>query len=63
MERVAALREQATVLRTLARSFDIAPIRNQILTLAQRCDDLAQAMETDPESAGIGSKRPAAGQR
>ena len=54
MERVATLREQASVLRALARSFDIAPIRVQLLDLAERCEMLAQSLEDDPESAGMG---------
>lgn len=53
MERVATLHEQASVLRALAQSFDIAPIRNQLLDLATRCDELANSLEADPESAGI----------
>lgn len=54
MERVATLREQASVLRSLARSFDIAPIRDQLLELASRCDALATSLETEPETACAG---------
>jgi hypothetical protein len=36
VERVATLREQASVLRTLAGSFDIKTIRDQLLELAAR---------------------------
>ncbi len=53
MERVATLREQASVLRALARSFDIATIRNQLLDLASRCDALANSLEADPETLAI----------
>ena len=45
MERIRTLREQASVLRALAGSFDIQPIRNQLLDLAARCEELAQSME------------------
>ncbi len=63
MERVATLHEQASVLRALARSFDIAPIRNQLLDLAERCEALAHSLEADPDQAGIVSIPRAAGQR
>jgi len=63
MERVATLREQASILRALAGSFDIAPIRNQLLDLAARCNELAQSIESNPENAGIDPIRAMAGQR
>ena len=63
MERVATLREQASVLRALARSFDIAPIQNQLLDLAERCEELAYSLEADPENAGLAAIPKAAAQR
>ena len=53
MERAATLREQSSVLRTLARSFDIKTIRDQLLDLATRCDLLANSLEENPEIVGI----------
>ena len=53
VERVATLREQASVLRTLAGSFDIKTIRDQLLELAARCDGLAKSMKENPEAAEI----------
>jgi hypothetical protein len=53
MERIATLREQSSVLRTLARSFDIQTIRDQLLDLATRCDMLANSLEENPEIVGI----------
>ena len=41
MGRPVHLREQAKVLRTLADSFDIAAIRDELLYLATRCEALA----------------------
>ena len=63
MERVATLREQASVLRALARSFDIAPIRDQLLDLAERCDALAHSVEPRTENAETASTTRAAGER
>jgi hypothetical protein len=53
MERVTTLREQASVLRTLASSFDIQTIRDQLLDLATRCDMLAKSLEENPEIVDI----------
>jgi hypothetical protein len=53
MERVATLREQSSVLRTLAHSFDIQAIRDQLLDLATRCDMLANSLEENPEIVDI----------
>lgn len=41
MKRVETLREQARVLRTLAASFDVPQIKEDLLELAERCDQLA----------------------
>jgi len=53
MERIARLHEQASVLQMLAGSFDIQTIRDQLLELAARCDQLADSMEQNPQSAGL----------
>jgi len=53
MERIERLREQASILRALAGSFDIEDIRDQLLDIAKRCDDLAKSMAADPEAAGL----------
>ncbi len=53
MERIVTLREHASVLRALPRSFDIATIRNQLLDLASRCDALANSLASNPETLGI----------
>ncbi len=45
MERISTLREQASVLRAFADSFDIQPIRDQLLDLAARSEVLAKSME------------------
>jgi len=47
------LHEQASILRALAESFDIQPIRDQLLGLAARCEELARSMEEDPQSADL----------
>lgn len=41
MTRVETLREQASILRTLAESFNDAVIRGDLLRVADRCEDLA----------------------
>ena len=41
MERVDALREQAAVMRGLAKTIGIQRIRAQLLDLAEQCDRLA----------------------
>jgi hypothetical protein len=41
MKRVEILKEQAVVLRTLAESFDVPSIKEDLLNLAERCDRLA----------------------
>jgi len=53
MERIAILREQASVLRALARSFDIPAMRDQLLDIAARGDALARSIEQSLPSAGI----------
>jgi hypothetical protein len=41
MTRVQTLREQASILRKLAESFDDQVIRGDLVRLAERCEDLA----------------------
>jgi hypothetical protein len=53
MERIATLREQASVLRALARSFDIPAMRDQLLDIAARCDALARSIEQNLPSADV----------
>jgi len=53
MERIAMLREQASILRALAGSFDIPLIRDRLLELAERCDELASSIAENPQAAGI----------
>jgi hypothetical protein len=53
MERITMLREQASILRTLAASVDVRAIQDRILEIAQRCDELATSMEEDPQAAGL----------
>lgn len=53
MERIAMLREQASILRALAGSFDIPVIRDRLVELADRCDELASSIEENPQAAGI----------
>lgn len=53
MERITILREQASVLRALAASFDIPTMRDRLLELAARCDALARSLEENPQAAGL----------
>ena len=53
MERIAILREQASVLRALAASFDIPLMRDQLLEIAARCDAIARSLEEHPQSADV----------
>lgn len=41
MTRVQTLREQASIMRTLAKSFDSPALRAELLVIAQRCEELA----------------------
>jgi len=49
MRRITILREQTSILRSLANSFDVLSIRNQLLDLAARCDEMAKSMEENPQ--------------
>jgi len=53
MERIAILREQASVLRALATSFDIPLMRDQLLEIAARCDAIARSLEENAQSADV----------
>jgi hypothetical protein len=44
MTRVETLREQASILRAIAASFDDDVIRADLLRLAERCEELATRM-------------------
>ena len=48
MTRIAELRAQASVLRALSAGFDVPSIRDQLLDLATRCDELAKSLEANP---------------
>ena len=56
MTRVKTLREQARVLRSLANSFDDDAIRQNLIKLAERCEELAAGIE---QSIRRGSTKPA----
>ena len=47
MERVETLREQASVLRSLAKSFDSLSFEGDLMALAKRCAELADEIERD----------------
>ena len=53
MERIAILREQAAVLRKLASSFDVQSIRDQLLDIAARWDEMVRWLEENPQAAGL----------
>ncbi len=44
MARVETLREQANLLRRLAESFEMPQIKEDLLNLAERCDQLAASV-------------------
>jgi len=54
VERIILLREQASVLRTLATSFDVLNIRDQLLDIAARCEEMVKSIEENPQGAGLG---------
>jgi len=53
VERITLLREQAAVLRTLATSFDVLNIRDQLVDIAARCEAMAKSIEENPQGAGL----------
>jgi hypothetical protein len=56
MTRIVQLREQASVFRALAASFDVPGIRDQVLALAGQCEALAASLEQNPPEA-LGARR------
>lgn len=54
MEMVAILRRQAEILRKVSRAFDAPSDRAKLLSLAARCDELAEEAEREvsPERRG-----------
>ena len=61
MTRVETLLEQASVLRTLADSFDDELIRADLLRAAERCEDLAKRIAAGIEGEAVSPKSEAAG--
>ena len=48
MQRVQVLKEQAAILRSLARSFEAVPaLREDLLRLGERCEQLAADVERE----------------
>jgi hypothetical protein len=47
MNRVETLREQASILRSLAKAFDSPTICGDLLGLAKRCEELAAEAERE----------------
>jgi hypothetical protein len=45
MNKLATFQEQARVLRTLAATFEIPAIREQLLALAEKCEALAASLQ------------------
>jgi two-component sensor histidine kinase len=50
MDRIETLREQASIIRSLARSFDSPALRENLLYVAKRCEQLAAAHREETES-------------
>lgn len=47
MTRVETFREQASILRTLAKSFELPTLRGDLIALAKRCEALAEEAERE----------------
>ena len=47
MDRIETLREQANILRALAQSFESPALRENLLYVAKRCEDLAAQAERE----------------
>jgi hypothetical protein len=47
MERIRTLREQATVIRSLAKALDQPLLRADLLVLALRCEEMAEEAESE----------------
>jgi hypothetical protein len=56
MERITMLHQEAWALRGLARHSDMLPIRDQLLDLAARCENLAKWMQENPWEADLGEE-------
>jgi hypothetical protein len=52
MDRVETLKEQAAILRRLAESFDVPALKNDLLKLAQRCEEMAAEVATQLSGPG-----------
>jgi hypothetical protein len=63
MERIITLRKEASALRALAERIDLAPIRDQLLDLAARCEVRAKSMQSleAPPEEWRGGRMPADG--
>ena len=48
MDRIARLREEANVIRNLSRGFDTPKVRDQLLSIAELCERLADSVERSP---------------
>ena len=53
MERIELLREQAAILRSLAHSFDVQTIREQLLDVAGHCEELAKSVAQNPRGVDV----------
>jgi hypothetical protein len=53
MERLTKLYNEAWALRALARRSEMLPIREQLLALAARCENLAKWMQENPWEANL----------
>jgi hypothetical protein len=58
MGQATMLREQTSVLRTLAGSFDMKDLRHRLLEIAERCDEIAKSMEGNPQAADFSPALP-----
>jgi hypothetical protein len=47
MEQIETLREQASIIRSLAQSFDQPVVRADLLILAMRCEEMAEEAESE----------------
>ena len=47
MEQIETLRERASIIRSLAQSFDQPVVRADLLLLAMRCEEMAEEAESE----------------
>jgi len=59
VQRVTSLREQAELLRGLARSSDVPAIRDELLAMAADCERVAQPVAEHLSAALSGRQHPA----